>query len=435
MLSLDKYPEDEHEFIINLGIFVYNEINSMSTTQDKIEIINVIYLIHKTTVMGEQIQEFKKYLETKNFEIIYTDYFNKYSGIFLKCELKQYRKFAESIKLNYEKLIKNIKLESTTEQTDNSIKREILCCLFHECDIIKRKTRKSCEYNYMEYLFAYILSNKSCSYTDIISDTIPPKLKCNKEKLDGYKKDMASRKDIEGIFNKIKTYLSECDYFNKDIKNVYLTGKKIEFEEINNRHKIFLNDHEKDKKDIKADIFIIYEDDTMEGISIKSSKNATKTNYSITKYFNETDVEECKKIKLQYLKQHHLENYTKPQRKEVNKLFYHTNPVFEFYESCIKKNNQTIRKSLVDSLEASKIPYTMYEFDGEKAYKLQNTIEYDKIIFEKCEEYYYKKKGDRRETAKMFYSLQYNDKKYKVEIRWKGEIKTASPQFQVFLDS
>ena len=48
--------------------------------------------------------------------------------------------------------------------------------------------------------------------------------------------------------------------------------------------------------------------------------------------------------------------------------------------------------------------------------------------------YYLNKKGVERNAAKMFYQLIVDQKKFRVEIRWKGNIHTSSPQFQIYED-
>ena len=40
-----------------------------------------------------------------------------------------------------------------------------------------------------------------------------------------------------------------------------------------------------------------------------------------------------------------------------------------------------------------------------------------------------KKSGDDRDAAKLFYQLKVDSKKYRIEIRFKGDIWASSPQF------
>jgi len=53
------------------------------------------------------------------------------------------------------------------------------------------------------------------------------------------------------------------------------------------------------------------------------------------------------------------------------------------------------------------------------------------VTLEEHEPYYHTTKGKRRNAAKLFYRLSIQDKHYRVEIRWKGNIFASSPQFQI----
>ena len=71
-------------------------------------------------------------------------------------------------------------------------------------------------------------------------------------------------------------------------------------------------------------------------------------------------------------------------------------------------------------LNSTAVPYDVYEFDGKVMIHLNKNRNFDSISFELHEPYKYTKKGKLRNAAKLFYQLTYDDKKYRVEIRWKG---------------
>ena len=58
----------------------------------------------------------------------------------------------------------------------------------------------------------------------------------------------------------------------------------------------------------------------------------------------------------------------------------------------------------------------------------------DKTEFYEHSQYYYDEKNRRRKAAKMFYKLVVNDKKYRIEIRFKGDAWSSSAQFQIHYD-
>ena len=53
------------------------------------------------------------------------------------------------------------------------------------------------------------------------------------------------------------------------------------------------------------------------------------------------------------------------------------------------------------------------------------------VVFEEYLPYYLKKSGVERKVAKLFYRLTVGEKIYRVEVRWKGDIYNAAPQFQI----
>ena len=76
------------------------------------------------------------------------------------------------------------------------------------------------------------------------------------------------------------------------------------------------------------------------------------------------------------------------------------------------------------------IHYDIYEYNGINFSKINNN-NCSKITLEEYLPYYLTKNGKERAAAKLFYRLKVDDKIYKVELRWKGNVFNSSPQFQI----
>jgi len=138
-------------------------------------------------------------------------------------------------------------------------------------------------------------------------------------------------------------------------------------------------------------------------------------------------------IKKKYLNLNGFIKFNKNDREKINKLFYpknKENPYWYELKKYISIKNEEIKKILVKNLYCINVNYDIYEYNGINLVKLNN-INISNITFEEYEYYYYDKNGNLREAAKLFYRLVVNKKIYKVEIRWKGNIINASPQFQI----
>lgn len=147
----------------------------------------------------------------------------------------------------------------------------------------------------------------------------------------------------------------------------------------------------------------------------------------------ETDVL-LTEIKKKYLCSQGFSKFDKNIRDKVNVLFYPKNKANSYINKLkqeIEKNKQKISKFLIEKLYCSNVNYDMYEFDGEKLSRLSKPLNTLKISFDEYLPYYYDTNGKLRKAAKLFYRLLCNDKKYTVEVRWKGNIHNASPQFQI----
>jgi hypothetical protein len=183
------------------------------------------------------------------------------------------------------------------------------------------------------------------------------------------------------------------------------------------------------KLEAKGDVYALLQDGTWIGISVKQDKKATKSNYSVHSMFSHTDNLHLTNIKKQYLAEHGFLCFQKSQRTEVNRLFYQDNPYWCALKEGIQTHNSYIKTFLHDKLFASSLRYPLYEFDSKKLSLLSK--EMSVVTLEEHEPYYYTSNGKRRNAAKLFYRLSVQDKHYRVEIRWKGNIFTASPQFQI----
>jgi hypothetical protein len=313
-----------------------------------------------------------------------------------------------------------------------------------------QKIRKNVEFNACELVDAILLAHKAgflcetktcISYSDVcelIEKWITDGKTINELKLNvfsdlkQYYDDLMNKSEVVkqriAIFNKL---IANTNILFENIVCIYISGKKNTHDKINQ-----LN-ISTDKKQAKSDIYIEYGCGDFVGWSCKQSDNATKSNYSVHKILGPEISAKLNNIKQELLTTNGFPKFLKSKREDVNKLFYPNkqNPYWNQLRIEIEKNNALIKSVLVDCLYATSIPYPVYEFDGTSI--LNNTkevIDQTKVLFEECDAYYMTQKGELRETAKLFYKLCVHDKKYRVEIRWKGNIYTASPQFQIHND-
>jgi hypothetical protein len=120
----------------------------------------------------------------------------------------------------------------------------------------------------------------------------------------------------------------------------------------------------------------------------------------------------------------------------VNELFYpekKDNVYFAKLRECISERKTEISRQLVEPLFCSNVGYDIYEYDGKKFIQLNGLglVDTSQITFEEHLPYYYDSSGTERKAAKLFYRLVVDKKVFRVEIRWKGNVFNASPQFQM----
>ena len=318
---------------------------------------------------------------------------------------------------------------------------------------IAPKKRATVEYNGMELVLTLLLL-----YNDITNyDGVLQKIQNMKENpgdyiftilfndpnvvlgenidLKNYLADIINKKAIVNKFITGFRLLSLDDTLQPNkIRCIYISGKKNKHTKINELNK------DCDKKAAKGDIYIEYKDEKLQitGVSVKQSEDATKSNYSVHKMLGNDLDKMLTKVKKDYLKENGFDKFDKTQRSEINKLFYSQNKENTYWlriREEIVKNNDKILPQLLDSLYCSNMKYDIYEFDGTCFTKLNKTVTMSDAQFEEHLPYYLDKNGKERETAKLFYRLTVEGKHYRVEVRWKGNVYNAAPQFQIHNDT
>ena len=216
-----------------------------------------------------------------------------------------------------------------------------------------------------------------------------------------------------------------------DIACVYVSGKK------NAHEKIHTLNAGLDIKQQKGDIYIEYVTGEIIGWSCKQSSHATKSNYSVHKILGVTELNQTKST---FLTENGFPKFSKDQRDSVNQLFYPKNKNNAYWDAvrhAITNNKSVVIDALVKGLTGYTIPYSLYEFDGSSFHSLNTSTSTStgEVTFEEHADYYKMKNGEERSAAKLFYQLCISQKKYRVEIRWKGNVHDASPQFQIHDDA
>ena len=299
------------------------------------------------------------------------------------------------------------------------------------------KKRKNVDNNGIELLIALLFAVETVDSVDSLytllqessAVSLSDKLVYETSLLSKYKDDLTSkpRPLLKKTITHFRLEFAKLNIPHDTIQTVYLTGKSTKsFPEI-----LELNNGVEHKK-CKGDVYIKLTDGSFIGFSIKESKSATKSNYSVHKLIGE-DESRLNQIKKDFLTLNGFPTHDKANRTKVNKLFYEDNVYWTELRLAIEKHKLHIIRNLVENLVCANIPYRMYEFDGSNMLCLNDMMfEMESVLFEEWQEYYYKCNGaKRRECAKLFYRLRIPGKTYRVEIRWKGDVHNASPQFQM----
>lgn len=304
--------------------------------------------------------------------------------------------------------------------------------------------RASVEFNGMELVAAYLFLDKTIkNYTEFThrisedltknNDLLESIIKFNKlGDLIYYMVDISKKRLITDKFiSNFREVVLPEEFHPDNIACIFISGK------INTHPEITELNKDVNKLEAKGDIYIQLQNSQIIGVSIKQSIDATKSNYSVQKMLGQECNVQLTSIKKNYLLDNGFSHFDKLQRDAVNKLFYpqiKNNPYWLEMKKMILMQNADISKKLVESLYCSNLKYDMYEFDGLHFTKLNTVIDSVQITFEEHLPYYLDKKGKERETAKLFYRLTIHEKIFRVEVRWKGNVYSASPQFQMHED-
>jgi hypothetical protein len=285
------------------------------------------------------------------------------------------------------------------------------------------KMRQTVEFNAFEWIVACVLKKRNVKPSEYM--TVPILYNKTSDAL-SYQEDL-KRRPARQVNRYSDQFVKELEKYpqlhEQNIQQVCLTGKNCCIHEV-----LQLNKGE-DKLEAKGDVYALLNDGTWIGVSVKQDKKATKSNYSVHSMFSHTDNLHLTQLKKKYLAEHGFLSFQKSQRSQVNRLFYQDNPYWTALKAGIQTYNPYIKTFLYDKLFASSLKYPLYEFDSRKLTLLSK--EMSVVTLEEHESYYFTKGGKRRNAAKLFYLLTVNEKRYRVEIRWKGNIFTASPQFQI----
>jgi len=311
---------------------------------------------------------------------------------------------------------------------------------------LSKTIRSSVEYNGMEFLTAVMFI-----FNDFYDfDSLCEKIKVIYKDFDTYKQIIIFNPDpsiSSNEMNEFKNYVDDIgkkkkfvnDYIQnfrqsfssfgeEQIQKVFISGK------INRHPEIIELNKNISRIDAKADIYVLLSNNVFVGVSVKQSKDATKSNYSVQKMLGKKCDEELTLIRKQFLSDNGFPTFNKEERTLVNELFYpqNTNNIYwQTLKTMINEQKNDIISQIIQPLMCCVVPYDMYEYDGETFYSLNKQVELSNVTFEEHMPYYFDSKGNQRKAAKLFYRLSIGEKNYRVEVRWKGNIHNSSPQFQV----
>ena len=327
--------------------------------------------------------------------------------------------------------------------------REIMNLIESEFKSKSKKQRKRCETPYTELVMASILTNfEQASFPLDYS-----KITISSEQLENYNCDMKIR-TLDELNNWFMNSKKNCIEFykqlgislDKDIVTCYLTGKKIE------DPKILELVQGIEKKQKKADIYILVNNIEWIGISVKTTPGDTMSNWSIEKLIFEVDKETVnilKETKIKLLNENGItrnwRDNKNQNREKYNKLMYGSNK----YKSIITKwmtdfkNKEYIKKIIAEIAGSPITKFKMFKYDGKT---FTNLFEiYQKISNAKTFNIIPDLPSSKLELDKLGLKSHYSDKAskiwfyveidsqvdYRIEIRWKGD-PFASPQLQLY---
>jgi len=289
------------------------------------------------------------------------------------------------------------------------------------------KKRKNTDYNAFELVIALILKHNVKDKADIdnlikINENLHEDIELSKAYYDNFKTDYFTRSE---------------KVISKYLTNFY-ASKNLNLIKLDEIERVILSGKGGDKNE-KSDVYFYYRDDTTKyGFSVKQSKAATLSNYSVNLILNEVTGNKALSDKIQGIKRSHIQMNEliinkKDDRAKINKLFYDhfENPYWNKLREVISVHSIDIAKIILNSVFCIKSETIVYEYDGSSLSEFVPKCVLDCDIQEDIP-YYRLKSGKPRQTSKMFYNIYLDGKvQYRCEIRHKGSW-TASPQFMLF---
>ena len=244
--------------------------------------------------------------------------------------------------------------------------------------------------------------------------------------------------DLEGYNN----YIIDLRTRPNNMVNEYITNfhNINNLIDINNVNDVKLEGKGGDKNE-KSDVFFTYNNDiTRYGVSVKQSKEATLSNYSVNLILNEITgskriSQDLQTIKMKYIEEKGLLYNDKSHRALIGNLFHNhfENPYWNELRKVIENNSQIIADNILNAVLCVDTKTIVYEYDGSALSLFDKTCPKPNTsnIVEDTP-YYFLKNRTPRKAAKMFYNIYIGSElKYRVEIRHKGSW-SASPQFMLF---
>ena len=187
-----------------------------------------------------------------------------------------------------------------------------------------------------------------------------------------------------------------------------------------------------DIKEKKSDVYILgtlkgTEDSVWFGLSVKASKKCPITNYSIEKILPESD--DCRPLCKAILQGAGFAAFTKETRVPCNELFYNKDNAYWLHlENLIETHSDILMAEVAKGIISENTPYNVFEFDGHSFIDIKS-INLEGAVLQPSDTFSKKKSGSPRRAAKLWYEIVKDEQiLYKVEIRWKGNMFTASPQ-------
>jgi len=275
----------------------------------------------------------------------------------------------------------------------------------------ERPKRTRCEENYAELLVAVVFTDDSVkTKDDVLSHAYT-------QNYPGYAEDLLKRSETK-VNSYIANLKSEKAKLNLNVEKVFILGKNQNLTpEITRLQKGL------DKKAKKSDVMILLTDGTYVGISVKSGKGDTLTNYAIEKFLPNGD--NLKKLRLCMIQSADLPlPIDKNRRPEYNDLFRGENPYHTELTTSVMENAESVINGWSRGLFAE-TPFDIFSFDGEELRPMTyNQVQNAEISIRPIPNPAKRARG----AAKIFFEVTLNGSPaYIWDVRWKGSV-TVSPQ-------